>query len=819
MAEQRTIEILLVPKMDEAATAQAEAAKDKLSQAVSVPVGAAGGGGSGAATSGSSGVGARVPHGPATMDAALVGHVSGSSGPRDPAEFAASAKARAGYFREQDRQRESDTKDDYRDWEKIQNLTARDQQSVSKSIDRTISNRDRDHIRSIETVNDRQQDVIGRRQEENNREHRAIQRDRKQSRSDLEGVASSWGDSLVREGAGADVAAAARASRVAQGAAWTDRMASDAVSQLRDIQEMQTGNPLGLRTGVQGEADAAYLNRTRYMAPLGGGRGGAGGGGGNGAGVPWYRFSNANTAFGMPMHVGPVAAAYAAYRFIGNDVSAYDAYQKPEMLRQAGFGNEGMEAAYSQAKEVNSSWFNKNMANVQAFALGSFGGNTYIDSKTALDRATKDVMAVDQLKTGQLTNATSRYLIASNSAAQVGLRASTTFNPLEQAESHRQASIDSENAAVDFEKATLQAKITDGMGARERADLENQIGAVEAQRNRRVALVTTQAQAGINQAILGHNQQMAVSGYSVAAGDAAYAGDEALSMEMGLRAKYQPMWDSAASQGLREQYAEEFKTEWRAGNRAIRAGASAAAASVWGAQAALSGDFDTQRNAIWADFGDATQGMDSTTTGYQNAFNSRMAQDVNLSGAERSAWAYAGASGAVATAAAQGQGWTAAHMGAYQQFQTATANAQPGSAAYTAASNEFYGHSESLKRQQWISNEQIKASTASSDLAAQFKPVTGSFLSTYNQGAISALANPEQSDLFKSETKSRLGANWAHYLSATRMSGGAEGFSWQVGTSGQETGYEDLRDLGSFMTKLNSNIDKAFTPLANAYGN
>jgi hypothetical protein len=731
MAEQRTIEILLVPKMDEAATAQAEAAKDKLSQAVSVPVGAAGGGGSGAATSASSGVGARVPHGPATMDAALVGHVSGSSGPRDPAEFTSSVRARVGYFREQDRQRASNDRDDYRDWEKLQALSAREALQTERTHTSNAARFDRSR--------------------------------------DAANFAQYRADSAE---------------------ATANANATDA------IQEWAANSP----------------NAKPYMAPLASK-------GGGGSKAPWYKPTMGSTAFGMPVHLGPVALGYAAYRAVTNVADKFDAYMKPEMLRQAGFGNEGMEAAYSQAKDVNSSWFGKNMANVQAFALGSVAPDTYRTSAAALSQATADVMAVDQLKTGQLTNATSRYLIASNSAAKVGLRASTTFNPLEQAESHRQASIDSENAAVDFEKATLQAKITDGMGARERSDLENQIGAVEAQRARRVALVTTQAQAGINQAILGHNQQMAVSGYSVAANTAAYAGEEQTAMELRLRAKYQPMWDSAATPALKEQYTEEFKSEWKGENRSIQTSLWASRANVWATEGAVAGDFGKQRDAIWADFGVATDGMNQGDTAYIIEWNRRAAQDVALSGQERSAWAYAGASGAVATAAAQGQGWTAAHMGAYQQFQSATANAQPGSAAYATASNEFYGQSESLKRQQWISNEQIKASTASSDLAAQFKPVTGSFLSTYNQGAISALANPEQSDLFKSETKSRLGANWAHYLSATRMNGGAEGFAWQVGTSGQETGYEDLRDLGSVMTKLNSNIDKAFTPLANAYGN
>jgi hypothetical protein len=62
-----------------------------------------------------------------------------------------------------------------------------------------------------------------------------------------------------------------------------------------------------------------------------------------------------------------------------------------------------------------------------------------------------------------------------------------------------------------------------------------------------------------------------------------------------------------------------------------------------------------------------------------------------------------------------------------------------------------------------------------------------------------------------------LRAGFASWASGIQMGGGAEGMGWQADTSGTQTGYEDLGDIGRQLGQLVDGVKGQFTPLSGAY--
>ena len=541
---------------------------------------------------------------------------------------------------------------------------------------------------------------------------------------------------------------------------------------------------------------------------------GSGGGAGRGRGG---LFGN--------IQVRGLAAIYAGYRFAEAEAEDYKRYQMADALGKAGYGGEATEALYQNAKDVATDPWKRLAVTMQNYTTAftgvagiasadKYGG----DPEQRLRDAEQAMIATHSAGVGMTRNANIASMRQSMGTSAYAAQNAWIQDPIQAAQfgqdlAGRQAG-DANDAAV----RELTAKMTPDLNPVERGKLAYDIVAKLGQRSTEM----DQARAAKEPEIAGARKQQwfgVQQARSQAWGMVGSAqGNPQLALWAQLDEKYRPIFNAAsgsdpASRAMLAQQTANYQGEWALGTRAINASVAQSAASVWGNAAAISGDFGTQRRAAWADFGAATQGMVQGSPDYQREFNTRMQQDQNISAREREAWAYAAGSGAVAAAQAAGQNFTQAHMSAYQRFNVATANAAPGTAGYIAASNEYYGTVETLKREQYGWNASQEAQITSANFRANFKPTQGAIADIANSAVQEMIKanDPGQRDILVKKGKAQLSAFANQWLAGSTAGNFAEGMWFQAGTGGLETGYEGPNEIGRALKTSSQKLEAAVT--------
>ena len=593
--------------------------------------------------------------------------------------------------------------------------------------------------------------------------------------------------------------------------------AAYAANQAANVEPMYgPGNAQGaLIAGIQNWA-ANSPGLTPQRAPLNGPSANVPGQNAGGTWATWGGVG-AGRAFGIPIRLGVVAAAYAAYRSVDNAVQRYDQYQKADQLGAIGYGGEATKAMYENALSVNTNYTSKLAAYAQHITLGHIS-DAYADPNARLQQTQQAMIATHSAGVGMTRNANIASMRQSMGTSAYAAQNAWIQDPIQAARFGQDLAGRQAGDANDAEVRAMWAKLTPDLNPVERGNLMNDIGAKQAQQSTEM----DQARAAKEPEIAGARKQQwfgVQQARSQAWGMVGSAqGNPQLALWAQLDEKYRPIFNAAsgsdpASRAMLAQQTANYQGEWALGTRAINASVAQSAASVWGNAAAISGDFGTQRRAAWADFGAATQGMVQGSPDYQREFNTRMQQDQNISAREREAWAYAAGSGAVAAAQAAGQNFTQAHMSAYQRFNVATANAAPGTAGYIAASNEYYGTVETLKREQYGWNASQEAQITSANFRANFKPTQGAIADIANSAVQEMIKanDPGQRDILVKKGKAQLSAFANQWLAGSTAGNFAEGMWFQAGTGGLETGYEGPNEIGRALKTSSQKLEAAVT--------